>query len=218
MLSNVLSDVAGHDLAVHFRSPDELRVEDLTGSRLLFLDLSLALSVQPDRSTRNCRQPQTGSREALEELTARVIDSLGSRLVRWVDHHDHCVWERYRDDSRFLLVPAAQAPACATLVTVDFWRDVQAASVDSIVCHGDLDGIISAARLLTLLSILSAKSSEAVFRANISSSLLTSLSKALIERSLRVTRSAKINIFWRISSASSSLVLSIISNMAFSVL
>jgi hypothetical protein len=78
--------------------------------------------------------------------TGAFIDALGGRLAAWIDHHDH---EKHRDfasDPRFFLASKADHGACPEMVSADIVR--QAGPIDTIVCHGDLDGLYSAAKWL----------------------------------------------------------------------
>jgi len=81
-----------------------------------------------------------------EKTTLPFIEQLGRRLVGWVDHHDHVMHERYRDDSRFVLSTKAEHGACPEMVTPELVARVGA--VDTIVCHTDFDGLCSAAKWL----------------------------------------------------------------------
>jgi len=74
--------------------------------------------------------------------------ALGERLAAWVDHHDQPAWERVAADPRFLLVPRREAPACPPLVTAEVVA--AAGPVRTVLCHGDLDGVLSAAKWLLL--------------------------------------------------------------------
>ena len=78
------------------------------------------------------------------KLTKPFIDKLGSRLVGWVDHHDHLMHERYRTDPRFVLATKAEHGACPEMVTPEVIERIGA--VDTIVCHTDFDGLCSAAK------------------------------------------------------------------------
>jgi len=73
--------------------------------------------------------------------TQAFIDILGDRLVCWVDHHPHEGWAAYTDDPRFILKPREEAPACPPLITSDL-----VVKVDTIVTHGDFDGVMSAVK------------------------------------------------------------------------
>ena len=44
-----------------------------------------------------------------EKITLPFIEQLGPRLAGWVDHHDHVMHARYRDDPRFVLSTKARA-------------------------------------------------------------------------------------------------------------
>ena len=71
-------------------------------------------------------------------------NALGERLIAWVDHHDQEIWNSLNDDRRFVLTPRQHAPACPPLITKSLVAERGAA--DTILCHGDLDGILSAAK------------------------------------------------------------------------
>jgi len=79
-----------------------------------------------------------------EKLTKPFIDGLGSRLAAWVDHHDHVLHEKYKEDPRFILATKAEHGACPEMVTEELVARVGA--VDTIVCHTDFDGLCSAAK------------------------------------------------------------------------
>lgn len=85
-----------------------------------------------------------GTGHSFEKVTAPFLKGLGDRLAVWVDHHDHDLHGRYRDDPRFVLATKAQHGACPEMITPELVARVGA--VDSIVCHTDLDGLYSAAR------------------------------------------------------------------------
>jgi hypothetical protein len=79
-----------------------------------------------------------------EKITLPFIEQLGSRLVGWVDHHDHVMHARYRDDRRFVLSTKAEHGACPEMVTAEVIERI--GPVDTIVCHTDFDGLCSAAK------------------------------------------------------------------------
>lgn len=79
-----------------------------------------------------------------EKITRSFIDGLGSRLVAWVDHHDSAEHVRYRDDPRFVLSTKAEHGACPEMITPDLVERI--GKVDTIVCHTDFDGLVSAAK------------------------------------------------------------------------
>ena len=81
-----------------------------------------------------------------EKITKPFIDGLGSRLVAWVDHHDHALHAQYKQDERFILATKAQHGACPEMVTPELCARV--GRVDTIVCHTDFDGLCSAAKWL----------------------------------------------------------------------
>src|SRR2546430_10046333 len=85
--------------------------------------------------------------ENFEKATVPFLEALGDRLALWVDHHEHPVgWARYRNDPRFVLVPNREAHACPELVTADLVA--RTGPVDQVVAHADLDGLLSAVKVL----------------------------------------------------------------------
>jgi hypothetical protein len=83
-----------------------------------------------------------------EETTRAFIDALAGRLAAWVDHHDHERHREFAGDPRFYLANKADHGACPEMVTPEIVKD--AGPIDTIVCHGDLDGLYSAAKWLLL--------------------------------------------------------------------
>ena len=80
--------------------------------------------------------------------TRPLVDALGDRLIRYVDHHEHKdAWAHYQGDPRFLLVPNKIAHACPELVTESLMAEIGA--VDVIMAHHDFDGLVSAVKVLT---------------------------------------------------------------------
>jgi hypothetical protein len=114
-----------------FASPRKLpRARDLKG-RVVVLDVAFA---------------SEAASGGFEKITLPFIDQLGPRLAGWVDHHDHTMHERYRDDPRFVLATKAQHGACPEMVTPEIVARI--GPVDTIVCHTDFDGLCSAAKWL----------------------------------------------------------------------
>jgi len=85
--------------------------------------------------------------EGAEAVLAWAGD-LGERLAAWIDHHDHEAWAAVAGDPRFVLVPRAEAPACPPLVTPERVQGLGPAR--TLIAHGDLDGVLAAARWLLL--------------------------------------------------------------------
>lgn len=82
-----------------------------------------------------------------EQVTEPFIQSLGQRLLLWCDHHEHPLgWARFQGDPRFLLVPNRLAHACPELITPEIARRV--GRPGCLFVHADLDGILTAAKLL----------------------------------------------------------------------
>jgi hypothetical protein len=117
------------DFALHFASPRKLpKARDLRGN-VAVLDIAFA--------------SEAGG-HSFEGTTLKFIEGLGPRLVAWVDHHDSAHHARYAGDTRFLLTTKAEHGACPELVTPEVVA--RAGKVDTIVCHGDFDGLASAAK------------------------------------------------------------------------
>ena len=82
--------------------------------------------------------------QSFEKVTLPFITGLGARLAAWVDHHDSAHHARFAEDPRFLLRTKAQHGACPELVTPEVVE--RAGKVETLVCHGDFDGLASAAK------------------------------------------------------------------------
>lgn len=78
------------------------------------------------------------------KVTLPFIRALGSRLAAWVDHHDHAMHAEYAHDPRFVLSTKAEHGACPEMVTPELVRRI--GPVDTLVCHTDFDGLMSAAK------------------------------------------------------------------------
>ncbi len=112
-----------------FASPRKLpRARDLKG-RVVVLDVAFA---------------SEASSGGFEKITLPFIEQLGPRLAGWVDHHDHVLHARYKDDPRFVLATKAEHGACPEMVTPAIVERI--GQVDTIVCHTDFDGLCSAAK------------------------------------------------------------------------
>ncbi len=119
------------NVVVWIASPRKLpRAKELAG-RVVVLDIAFA---------------SEASGGGFEKITKPLIDGLGSRLAAWVDHHDHDEHVHYANDPRFLLRTKAQHPACPELI--DEALVARIGPIDTIVCHGDFDGLCSAAKWL----------------------------------------------------------------------
>lgn len=112
-----------------FATPRKLpKAKELNG-RVVVLDLAFA---------------SDASGGGFEKLTKPLIDGLGSRLVAWVDHHDHDLHAQYQADPRFVLATKAQHGACPEMITEALVARV--GPVETVVCHSDFDGLCSAAK------------------------------------------------------------------------
>ncbi|MFO0686443.1 MAG: hypothetical protein U0234_30545 [Sandaracinus sp.] len=112
-----------------FATPRKLpRASELEG-RVVVLDIAFAAE---------------GTGTSFEKVTKKLIDGLGARLAMWVDHHDHALHAEYKKDPRFVLATKAEHGACPEMI--DEALVARAGVVDTIVCHGDFDGLASAAK------------------------------------------------------------------------
>ena len=118
-------------IALHFATPRKLpKAKELVG-RVVVLDVAFA--------------SETGG-ASFETTTRPFLRSLGDRLAAWVDHHDSAHHAEFADDPRFLLTTKAEHGACPELVTPELVARI--GPVDTLVCHGDFDGLMSAAKWL----------------------------------------------------------------------
>ena len=81
---------------------------------------------------------------SFEKTTLPFISGLGDRLAVWVDHHDHVLHANYAADSRFVLATKAEHGACPEMVTPELVARI--GQVDTVCCHTDFDGLVSAAK------------------------------------------------------------------------
>ncbi|MDB4933404.1 MAG: hypothetical protein JWP87_376 [Labilithrix sp.] len=114
-----------------FATPRKLPKASSVNGRVVVLDVAFA---------------SEASGGGFEKITKPFIDGLGSRLVAWVDHHDHTLHAQYKQDDRFVLATKAEHGACPEMVTPELCKRV--GRVDTIVCHTDFDGLCSAAKWL----------------------------------------------------------------------
>ncbi len=112
-----------------FASPRKLPRAGSLDGRVVVLDIAFAA---------------VGLGKGFDKTTGKFIDALGSRLAKWVDHHDHPLHSRYDGDERFVLCTKAEHGACPEMI--DPTMVAQAGPVDTIVCHFDLDGLYAAAK------------------------------------------------------------------------
>ncbi len=114
---------------LYFATPRKLpRANELRGN-VVVLDIAFA--------------SEAGGK-SFEETTLPLIDGLGSRLLAWVDHHDSSYHAQYAQDARFVLSTKAEHGACPEMITPEVVA--RAGRVDTVVCHGDFDGLVSAAK------------------------------------------------------------------------
>jgi hypothetical protein len=82
--------------------------------------------------------------QSFEKVTLSFIKALGPRLVAWVDHHDSAHHALFAQDPRFILSTKAEHGACPEMISKELVE--RTGKVDTIVCHGDFDGLASAAK------------------------------------------------------------------------
>jgi hypothetical protein len=112
-----------------FATPRKLpRAADLRG-RVVVLDVAFA---------------SEASSGGFAKVTLPFITALGPRLVAWIDHHDHKEHAAYAGDPRFVLATKAEHGACPEMVTPELVA--RTGPVDTVVCHTDFDGLMSAAK------------------------------------------------------------------------
>lgn len=131
-----------------FTQPDQLPTPECLGERIIVLDVSFALPVAPGDYPLEHPKTQEFYQTVFENTTLQFIEKLGKRLVLWVDHHPHRDWERFQNEARFHLRSSAEVRCCMQLVTPELLATYDLGQVDSLVCHPDLDGLLSAARLI----------------------------------------------------------------------
>lgn len=114
-----------------FATPRKLPKPSSVNGRVVVLDLAFA---------------SEASGGGFDKITKPFIDGLGPRLAAWIDHHDHALHAKYKQDPRFVLATKAEHGACPEMVTPELCSRV--GHVDTIVCHTDFDGLCSAAKWL----------------------------------------------------------------------
>jgi hypothetical protein len=117
-------------LAIYFGSPRKLPKPAILKGRVVVLDIAFA--------------SEASGQDSFRKITQAFIDGLGRRLIAWVDHHDSAEHVRYRDDPRFVLHTKAEHGACPEIITPELVE--RFGRFDTIVCHGDYDGLVSAAK------------------------------------------------------------------------
>ncbi len=130
--SNGAHFVSSYDMTkLVFATPRKLPKLAELGQRVVVLDIAFASNA-------------AGS--SFEKGTGKFITTMGPRLLRWVDHHDSDHHQDFANDPRFVLHTKAQHGACPQIITPVL---VAATGVvDTIVAHGDFDGLASAAKWL----------------------------------------------------------------------
>jgi hypothetical protein len=122
-------DIAMIRAELAFATPRKLPKASSVKGRVVVLDVAFA---------------SEASGGGFEKITKPFIDGLGRRLAAWVDHHDHALHAKYKEDPRFVLATKAEHGACPEMVTPELCARIGA--IDTIVCHTDFDGLCSAAK------------------------------------------------------------------------
>jgi hypothetical protein len=113
-----------------FGTPRKLpKIKDISG-RVVVLDIAFA----------------GASDGAFAKVTRPFIEGLGERLRAWVDHHDHEMHGHFARDPRFVLATKAEHGACPEMIDAELVERI--GPVETIVCHTDFDGLVSAAKWL----------------------------------------------------------------------
>ena len=114
---------------VAIASPRSLPNAKLLKGKVVVLDLAFAHSKPSGR---------------YPSITHKLIDHLGDRLALFLDHHDSEFHEEFKGKERFVLASKAEHGACPEMIDVGLVERV--GTIDSILCHGDFDGLMSAAK------------------------------------------------------------------------
>ena len=117
----------GFNVAV--ATPRKLPNASKLNGRVVILDLAFAHS-KPSGS--------------FPSITHKLINQLGERLALFLDHHDSDFHEDFAGNPKFILATKAEHGACPEMITEELVE--QTGAVDTILCHGDFDGLASAAK------------------------------------------------------------------------
>ena len=121
------SQFQGYHVAI--ATPRSLPRADLLLGRVVMLDLAFA------------HNKPSGP---YPSVTHKLIAQLGDRLALFLDHHDSDFHKDFDGRSQFILATKAEHGACPEMVTPDIVAN--AGEVNTILCHGDFDGLVSAAK------------------------------------------------------------------------
>lgn len=77
-------------------------------------------------------------------ITHKLIAQLGDRLALFLDHHDSDFHQDFDGRERFILATKAEHGACPEMISPELVA--RTGPVQTIVCHGDFDGLMSAAK------------------------------------------------------------------------
>src|SRR5262245_8568864 len=114
--------------SLYFSTPRNLPDVSLLPGRVVVLDIAFAAA---------------GLGTPVQEVIGQFVEGLGDRVAAWIDHHDHELQARFKDDPRFVLATKAEHGACPEMITPELVDRV--GPIDTIVAHMDLDGLYAAA-------------------------------------------------------------------------
>jgi hypothetical protein len=122
-------DTPFNGIQVAVATPRSLPNANSLKGRVVILDLAFA------HSKPSGRHPS---------ITHKLIEQLGDRLALFLDHHDSDFHEDFIGHTRFILATKAEHGACPEMITPSLVERI--GKVDSVLCHGDFDGLASAAK------------------------------------------------------------------------
>jgi len=114
----------------------------IEGERVLVVDVAFNGGRLPQGMVPGSDEAAAELRKQFEDTTGALIEALGDRLVAWVDHHPHSMWDVYGTDARFHLFERDDAPSLPSIITPELVEQI--GEFDAIIAHGDFDGIMSA--------------------------------------------------------------------------
>jgi hypothetical protein len=124
-----LFDSHFHGYHVAIATPRSLPRADQLSGRVVMLDLAFAYN-KPSGP--------------YPSVTHKLIAQLGDRLALFLDHHDSDFHKDFDGNSRFVLATKAEHGACPEMINPEIVAHV--GEVNTILCHGDFDGLVSAAK------------------------------------------------------------------------
>ena len=118
-----------HGFSVAMATPRSLPAASHLNGRVIILDLAFAHGKSIGR---------------FPSITHKLISQLGDRLALFLDHHDSVFHDDFDGNDRFVLANKAEHGACPEMIDPALVHRV--GPIQTILCHGDFDGIMSAAK------------------------------------------------------------------------